>query len=546
MNVNKNEILKRGYVKYTDFGAVGDGKTDDWEAIVAAHDFANQNNLPVKADEGLVFYVHDFNRSAIIKTDTSFEGAKVIIDDTGSYAFENKSVPLYLVDKDTAAEIYEGDALAEKFDVSPIEEGAYSIPWLKGKLKTKSLVRLYDANHKDFVRCGSNENSGNARTDCLLVDTDGNLDPSTPVAFSFSGITKIEISSTDDKPITISGGEFETIVCRVVKETDFHNKWRGYYRNFKIVRANTTVRDLKHVLVGEPEIPNDDYGRGEDGKLSHSYPYYGILYFIGTYNSSAINCALQGHTTYYEDKPATFSTGWKVPKPVPQGTYDLVIEYSSHVYIEGITNGVDISDKRCWGLMSSNGAKNLTFKNCSMSRFDAHRGFWNANLINCEFGQTINAIGGGTLYLENVTRTTCDYFIALRGDYGATFKGDIILKNCKMLCGKSWRGIKKEGVVENSVCIVNSGFDSKSERYLDWNFGYTCYMPINIVVDNFETALPERTFVFNSLADLAFDESKSNCYQMTKTVTFKNCNPIPICENDDCKKLKNGIEIIKE
>ncbi|NLL83614.1 MAG: hypothetical protein GX230_05160 [Lentisphaerae bacterium] len=36
-------------VTYEAFGAVGDGKTDDVPAIYQAHEFANNENLPVKA-----------------------------------------------------------------------------------------------------------------------------------------------------------------------------------------------------------------------------------------------------------------------------------------------------------------------------------------------------------------------------------------------------------------------------------------------------------------------------------------------------------------
>ena len=44
-------------VRYAKFGAVGDGVTDDIEAIVRAHEFANQHRLPVKADEGATYYI---------------------------------------------------------------------------------------------------------------------------------------------------------------------------------------------------------------------------------------------------------------------------------------------------------------------------------------------------------------------------------------------------------------------------------------------------------------------------------------------------------
>lgn len=539
MAVDEKVIIERGYVKYSDFGAVGDAIHDDWEEIVAAHDFANEHGLPVYADEGYTYYVHDFTRSAVIKTDTCFTGAKFIIDDTGSLAFQYRDIPFYLVDKQYPVVTYEDDEVKANFDFAPIPENATEIPWLAGKIAAKCLIRFTNANHRDFVRHGGNVNKGNPRTDSLLINPDGTIDPSTPVAFAFDDVTKIEIIRTDDTPITVTGGDFTTVACTVVKETGFENKWRGYYRKFKIVRPNTTMKDMKHRIIAEPNIPNTGYGRSDDGKLHHSYPYYGFLFFTSTYNCRAENCALQGHTTYYEDKTTAVN-------PVPQGTYDLVIEHSSHVTIDGITNGVDISDRRCWGLMSSNGAKNMTFINCSMSRFDAHRGFWNTKLINCEFGQTINVIGGGTLYIENVTRTTGDYFIALRGDYGATYQGDIILKNCKMLCGKNWRGDKKEGLVEGSVRIINSGFNADREGYLDWDFGYKCYMPQHIVVENFESALPERTYVFNSVNNAAFDESRSNCYEITKSVTFKGCEPLPICELESSSVLREKVKVICE
>ena len=41
-----------GTVTYAEFGAVGDGKTDDFDAIIAAHNFANKMGLPVKAEKG--------------------------------------------------------------------------------------------------------------------------------------------------------------------------------------------------------------------------------------------------------------------------------------------------------------------------------------------------------------------------------------------------------------------------------------------------------------------------------------------------------------
>ena len=40
--------MEKNAVFYKDFGAVGDGVTDDFHAIKAAHDYANEHKLPVK------------------------------------------------------------------------------------------------------------------------------------------------------------------------------------------------------------------------------------------------------------------------------------------------------------------------------------------------------------------------------------------------------------------------------------------------------------------------------------------------------------------
>jgi len=67
INVPPEEVTKfktTGYVRYKDFGAKGDGKTDDLEAIAATHAFANSYGLPVKADDGATYYIGGKDRTA--------------------------------------------------------------------------------------------------------------------------------------------------------------------------------------------------------------------------------------------------------------------------------------------------------------------------------------------------------------------------------------------------------------------------------------------------------------------------------------------------
>src|SRR5690606_40556038 len=60
INVPQENLLKLkkvGHVRYSDFGAKGDGITDDIDAIAAAHAVANQEDLSVKADDGARYYI---------------------------------------------------------------------------------------------------------------------------------------------------------------------------------------------------------------------------------------------------------------------------------------------------------------------------------------------------------------------------------------------------------------------------------------------------------------------------------------------------------
>ncbi len=81
-------------VHYEKFGAIGDGVTDDIEAIVKAHEFANKHGLPVKADTGKCYYIGGQDKTAVIQTQTDWGTAKFIIDDT---AVKNHRASIFLV-----------------------------------------------------------------------------------------------------------------------------------------------------------------------------------------------------------------------------------------------------------------------------------------------------------------------------------------------------------------------------------------------------------------------------------------------------------------
>lgn len=87
----------KDYIRYSDFGAKGDGTTNDSDAIAATHNLANQQNLPVKADGDATYYIGGKNRTATIRTDTDFGSAAFIIDDR---KVEDRTAFVFLVDSE--------------------------------------------------------------------------------------------------------------------------------------------------------------------------------------------------------------------------------------------------------------------------------------------------------------------------------------------------------------------------------------------------------------------------------------------------------------
>ncbi len=237
------------------------------------------------------------------------------------------------------------------------------------------------------------------------------------------------------------------------------------------------------------------------------------------------------------------------------GTYDLIVEYSIGSYFDRVTQSkVPINDTAYWGMMASNYSRNMTFKSCSISRFDAHCGFWNADLIDCEIGQSINVIGGGKLNIIRTKRYGVN-FIALSNDYGATFEGEILIQDCDFLAERGYSSDTKEGgdkyVAGNlydaayiiKADVKNYTVDNRpepTEDYTLWDFGYKCYMPSKVIIDNLKTHT--NTYVFNDIHDAHFipQAEGDEIYEPTKEIVFRNMTQSAIDAIPNCRTPANS------
>lgn len=415
-----------GFVRYSDFGAKGDGKTDDIDFIAAAHEIANQQGFSVKADDAATYYISGKNRTAIIETDTDFGTAAFIIDDTD---VQNRNASVFMVSSNQQAFELEGVSSLkrnqQKIDVS---------------LPENCLISVTDSNIKRYIRYGANQNNGSAQTDIFIVDKNGNVDMDAPIIWDFDRITEITALPIDETTLTITGGRFTTIANKA------ESKYTYYSRGIAIRRSNVIVDGLEHRITGEGD---------------HGAPYGGFINISNCAYVTVRNTILTGHKTYQTIGAAGVQ--------VSMGTYDISIGRALNISFVNCSQTNNINDSKYWGIMGSNYCKNLLYDNCTFSRFDAHMGVANATIRNSTLGhQGINAIGSGTFIVENSTirgRT----LINLRSDYGSTWQGEFLIRNCVF--------VPADGRPTTASLIGGSNSGQH-------DFGYTCYMPERITIEN--------------------------------------------------------------
>ena len=460
-------------VYYKDFGAKGDGITDDFFAIKAAHDFANISGQTVKANSGKTYRINKTctpggsAQYISIKTNVDWTGAKFTIDDSNIDYFDGTGqagLHIFVVESDYAQlRITEASKLSH---LSGIGRGTAKVDLGLGY---PAMLIIYNRNHRVYRRSGSgyseSQQAGTYQQEVILVDKNGNVDESTPFLFDYDVVTDVTVIRTDIEHLTIKGGEFTTLGCRIDAYDNENDKSAGYYmRGIQVKRSYTTVEGVKHYTTG-------DFTTSEhkNNKLEGPH-YYG--FFSADESNQVIfkNCVLTGRRYYGVS-----------------GTYDFAAKLVNIIRLEGCeqsnfwmedeegntVNSMAISPisgtRYCWGIGGTNLCKNMEYINSTLSRFDAHQGLMNGKII----GSTVNfmsLVGGGEMIIEDTTWISVgtgkvnNSLVYLRDDYGSPWNGTITIKNC-------------------TAKAAGSDFAVVFHSYSNWDYGYKCYFP-NVLIDN--------------------------------------------------------------
>ena len=419
-------------VTYEEFGAKGDGKTDDRLAIVAAHAAANERGLPVRAKDGATYYMGGGGETAIVKTDVDFGTAKFVFDDT---KVEKRHIRAhnFVVAPEYAP-----------FAVTGLVKVARGQRELGVKFPGRCLVHLCDSGMKRYIRKGANRNNGTGQNEVLAVDADGRVDPRTPVVWDYERVTSATAYRIGDRTLTLKGGTFTTIANQA------ESKYKYHMRGIEVRRSNVRVEGVRHLVTGE---------------LDHGAPYAGFLRISLCANVTVTGCVFTARRTYV--------TIGNAGVPVSMGSYGISVDRAVDVSFLGCSQTTDILDRRYWGLFGSNYCRNLLFDGCEFSRFDAHQGVYNATIRNSTLGHSgVQATGFGTLLVENSTVRSRGAFLSLRSDYGSSWDGDVVIRRCRF--------VPSNGAGVPMPPIVNGSNDGTHD------FGYACRMPRKVVIDGLE------------------------------------------------------------
>ena len=456
---------------YEQFGAVGDGKTDDRAAIVKTHAAANELGADVKAAAGKTYYLGPGAGTAIVKTDVDWGAAKFIIDDVN---VSNRNALAFKV-------MPSREPFAVK-DVKPFKKGAAK---LGVTLPCDCLLALENSRVKRYIRLGVNQNSGAAQKEVLLVRKDGTVDPGAPVIWDFDAVTKATAYPVDAKPLTLKGGVFVTIANQAESKYNYHN------RGIEINRSNVVLSGIRHEVTGEGD---------------HGAPYGGFIQVRYAADVTLKDCVFTAHKLYWTQGHGGMS---------PMGSYDLTVNEAVNTSVVNCRQLTDIDNKDYWGLFASNYSKNILFDRVEFSRFDAHMGVANATILNSRLGHMgINAIGSGTFRVEN-TEIRGPAVFNLRGDYGSTWEGDFVVKNCRLV---------PNGPRGGQPFLVRGTYSGRHD------FGYPCFMPRKISVDGLvidDTKAPKNysgPYVFENFnpKNTSAEYVEDFPYHLTEEVVLKN------------------------
>ena len=492
-----NMVKQKGFISYEDFGAIGDGITDDSEAIKNAHIKANELKLRIFCPNAKTYYIASAE-NIYVKTDVDFNNCKIIIEDG------NLTTPIFNI-------INDNDEITINNPLITVNKLTRGIDSLSGY--GKCFIQIIDENTKVYKREGVNANNGESMTEFNIIDNNGRL--SYLVNWDFTTVTKVKLRPFNDNYITIKNCNFITKVSNI--DDTVYNQ-----RGIKCSRNSVIFDNINHHVL------NDNI---------NTRPSFGFLMLNECADVLIKNTKIAPRVV-------------KTIDGVPQGTYGLTFFSVLDVYFENFYGFSD--DSKYWGIIGGNYGKNLKFYNCILNRIDSHLGSFNVDVEKCIIGNKgLTLTGGGRLNIKNVD-CYAPHLISLRSDYGGTWDGDIFIENIRHIDGEviisadnnqTWDYGVPSLIGRNIISIKNYEFIRKNDKDI---------MLLGCWISGDKNNIQHNTYIADKLVFDSIRVRNGKGITTTLSVDLKNLKSYKefkytVLKNEDNHKLAdimNNVEVL--
>ena len=472
-------------ITYEQFGAAGNGQTDDFAAIKAAHDYANRYGHIVHATSNRTYYIGNSTegKSAIIKTDTYWNGAKFIFDDSQTLVHKTcgcndcavRVAPIFRVDPDISG-VNVVDAIRANLPlISYFDDGEGTQKFENWPLDYDTIVHMGSSERKVFIRVGANADSGDEISEIIYVHADGTIDPSTPITWNYSKISWATAYSATDTPIVIDGGG---AIIETIANRPENNDYISFSRNITVYRSNVTVCNFEHTVQEEQEF---------------RAPYAGIIYVSRCHNITFENIVLQAARRKFVaagNQQGTYEIGGYAANDIKYINVNVSNFFATGAAHDYQSYGTLHTEGQVGnrGMMGTNYCRNFHFKDCRIVNFDSHKGMGNLTMENCEL-QSILVMGAGNIVIKDtvIYVDSSKSVVQYRSDYGASFRGNITLENIEIKYTEEYQ----LGNPNTRICLVKTYYDPSNDYDSVYNpdtnkqepgEGSTNYMLTNLYV----------------------------------------------------------------
>jgi|GEM_PF-4443629 len=370
------KVLLQSEISYDDFGAARDGKHDATEAVKAAHQDANARQLPVVQHSGR-FLLNKTGPGISVKTDTDLRGATILCTIDYTTITPRLWTYLFLLDQ-------EQEELTAIVDKSELTKGAARIPSLAGHSGMISIQSSTPA----MMRWGRQATA--MREPHTIGFKNGELNK--PLYFDFSAAEDVRVY-------------FKPWVQRIEFQCP----------KFEF-NAQTNIRAFVKVARNNARVCNMEANLGEQEK---SVPVYTPIAI-----RMCADVEVEGLYCDHSGKPA----------PEQINAYLILMTDSVGIHLHKVRNYTG------WSGINGNYFSDLLLEDFVVYSIGGHAYVRDLTFRNGTFFQHCLLQGMGTLTLERVThqnilQSKSDRFIFIRNDYGESWDGDVVIRDCKAVLG---------------------------------------------------------------------------------------------------------------